>query len=66
MTQAIPILMVSSDSSPDSDERERAIEAGCHEYIPKPLDIKHVISLIERYIHDIKLIDTSNHEIAGR
>ncbi len=49
MSKHIPIIIVSSDSSPETTER--AINAGCQDYITKPIDIKNMILVINRYLN---------------
>ncbi len=34
-----------------SGERERCIEAGCDEYLPKPLNLAELLSIIDKYIN---------------
>ncbi|MDT8305540.1 MAG: response regulator [Anaerolineae bacterium] len=33
-------------------DKERCLEAGCDEYLPKPLDIRRLREVIREYLHD--------------
>src|SRR5690606_25089999 len=34
-------------------DRERCLEAGCDDYLPKPLTISHLVELFSRYVADL-------------
>ena len=34
-----------------SDDREKAMEAGCDDYLAKPIKSKDLLNLVEKYIH---------------
>jgi CheY-like chemotaxis protein len=34
-----------------SDDREKAIEAGCDDYLAKPIKSRDLLSMVEQYIH---------------
>jgi two-component system cell cycle response regulator DivK len=34
-----------------SGEREKCIEAGCDEYLPKPLNLAELLSIIDKYLN---------------
>ena len=44
----IPIIALSAHAMPE--HRDRAIKAGCSDYDTKPVDIKRLLSKMERYI----------------
>src|SRR6266576_4055751 len=43
----IPIVAVSAHDSPQS--RTEALEAGCDEYVTKPIDFDHLTKLLQRF-----------------
>ena len=43
-TQGIPVLATTAYTLPG--DQERALEAGCHGYLPKPLDTKGLVQII--------------------
>ncbi len=44
----IPVIAQTAGAMPG--EREKCLEAGCNEYISKPLDVEVLMSLIDRYV----------------
>ena len=44
----IPIVAVSAHDSPES--RTEALEAGCNEYVTKPIDFDHLHQLLRRFV----------------
>ena len=48
----IPIVAVSAHDSPES--RSEALEAGCDEYVTKPIDFDHLHSLLRRFVAQSK------------
>jgi two-component system, cell cycle response regulator DivK len=47
-TTDLPIIAVSSHVMPG--DRERALAAGCDEFVPKPIDDEFLIGLVERFV----------------
>ena len=48
----IPIVAVSAHDSPES--RTEALQAGCDEYVTKPIDFDHLHSLLQRFVSQAK------------
>ena len=46
--KAVPIVAVSAHDSPQS--RTEALEAGCDEYVTKPIDFDHLTRLLQRFV----------------
>ncbi|MFN2577079.1 MAG: response regulator [Pyrinomonadaceae bacterium] len=46
--KAVPIVAVSAHDSPQS--RSEALEAGCDEYVTKPIDFDHLTKLLQRFL----------------
>jgi two-component system cell cycle response regulator DivK len=44
-TAAVPIIALSAHAMPE--DRERALAAGCNDFIAKPVDFPHLINRIE-------------------
>ena len=44
----IPIVAVSAHDSPES--RTEALDAGCNEYVTKPIDFDHLHALLRRFV----------------
>jgi len=44
----VPILAVSAHDSPES--RNEALEAGCNEYVTKPIDFDQLHALLQRFV----------------
>jgi CheY-like chemotaxis protein len=44
------VLIVAVSSGVMPGDRERAIEAGCDEFVAKPIDDTHLVELVERLI----------------
>ncbi|MBK6967106.1 MAG: hypothetical protein IPH20_25220 [Bacteroidales bacterium] len=38
-----------------SDDKEKALKAGCNDYISKPINIKLLIEMINYHIHNCRL-----------
>ncbi len=47
-TQAIPVVMVTTKGEPEMVER--AFEAGCDDYVTKPLDKMELVSKVSTYL----------------
>ena len=48
----VPILAVSAHDSPET--RTEALEAGCNEYVTKPIDFDQLHALLQRLVPSIK------------
>lgn len=48
-TSAIPIVVFSADAL--SSQTEECINAGANDYLIKPLDLPHFLSVIDSYLH---------------
>ncbi|MDM8519972.1 response regulator [Anaerolineales bacterium HSG6] len=46
--QDVIIIAVSADSKPDI--RAETLEVGCHDFLPKPIDIQELLSIIDLYL----------------
>ena len=46
--KAVPIVAVSAHDSPES--RNEALDAGCDEYVTKPIDFDHLTKLLQRFL----------------
>src|SRR5947199_3566888 len=46
---SLPIVAVSAHDSPES--RRRALEAGCNEYVAKPIDFDQLNSVLNRFLY---------------
>jgi|SRR5213593_2999669 len=44
----VPIVAVSAHDSPES--RQEALDAGCNEYVAKPIDFDQLNTLLERFV----------------
>jgi two-component system cell cycle response regulator DivK len=44
----VPIVAVSAHDSPQS--RAEALDAGCNEYVTKPIDFDHLRDLVQRFL----------------
>ena len=53
----IPIVAVSAHDSPES--RTEALEAGCDEYVTKPIDFDHLHALLRRFVAQSKSLRAS-------
>ena len=49
-TRSIPVIVVTSFAM--KNEEERAREAGCDEYISKPIDIRKFVETVKRFLPD--------------
>ncbi|MFC1905003.1 response regulator [Chloroflexota bacterium] len=47
-TKAIPIIVISSSAM--KGDREAILEAGCDDYISKPVDIYKVLEMVAQYV----------------
>jgi CheY-like chemotaxis protein len=47
-TAGIPVVVISGDSARTGDE---LLAIGASEFLPKPFDIDHLVTMIDRYIH---------------
>lgn len=47
-TKAIPIIGLSAHAM--VGDREKAIDAGCDDYDTKPVDLKHLLGIIEKFL----------------
>ncbi len=47
-TRSIPIVAVTAFAM--AGDRERILESGCDDYIPKPVSVRDFLALIERYV----------------
>lgn len=45
----VPIVAVSAHDSPQS--RTEALEAGCNEYVTKPIDFDSLNAILQRFLH---------------
>jgi len=48
----VPIVAVSAHDSPES--RTEALEAGCDEYVTKPIDFDNLHAILQRFTSDAK------------
>jgi len=48
--RSIPILAVSADSGPDS--QHKALDAGCNQYLVKPVDVSELWQIVAAYLPD--------------
>ena len=48
VTRDIPIVIVSADATPA--QIETLLEAGAHEYLTKPLDMRHLLQVLDRVL----------------
>lgn len=44
----IPIIALTAKAMPG--DKEKAIEAGCSDFVPKPVEIDHLLSIIKKWI----------------
>jgi len=44
----VPIVAVSAHDSPES--RTEALDAGCNEYVTKPIDFDHLHQLLRKFV----------------
>lgn len=47
-TSGIPVVAVTAHAMPG--DRERALEAGCNEYISKPVDFSRLIDIVDKLL----------------
>jgi two-component system cell cycle response regulator DivK len=47
-----PIPLIATTAQVLVGDKERCLEAGCDEYLPKPLDIRELRDLMRRYLGD--------------
>jgi two-component system cell cycle response regulator DivK len=55
----VPIVAVSAHDS--SESRTEALEAGCNEYVTKPIDFDHLNALLKCLLHDSR-VSSPAHE----
>jgi CheY-like chemotaxis protein len=48
----VPIVAVSAHDSPES--RTEALEAGCDEYVTKPIDFDNLHAILERFVNEAR------------
>jgi len=48
----VPIVAVSAHDSPES--RTEALEAGCDEYVTKPIDFDNLHAILQRFMNETK------------
>jgi CheY-like chemotaxis protein len=48
VTQAIPVVAVTAYAMPG--DREKALAAGCHDYISKPVDFSRLITMVAQLV----------------
>jgi len=48
----VPIVAVSAHDSPES--RTEALEAGCDEYVTKPIDFDNLHAILQRFMNEAK------------
>ncbi len=46
--QDVPVIAVTANSMPG--DRERTLEAGCTDYLAKPIDTRELVRLVESYL----------------
>jgi CheY-like chemotaxis protein len=49
----IPVLAVTAHTM--VGDREHALEAGCDDFFPKPVDVEAFVAFLQPYLHDGKL-----------
>jgi CheY-like chemotaxis protein len=49
MTRAIPLIALTAHALPG--DRQRAMDAGCDEYITKPMDLDELVEAIQYWVH---------------
>lgn len=47
-----PVPLIATTAQVLVGDRERCLEAGCDDYLPKPLDIRKLREVIRRYLDD--------------
>lgn len=56
--QDVPVIAVTANSMPG--DRERTLEAGCTDYMSKPIDTRELVRLIEHYLGGTRDDDDSH------
>ena len=56
--QDVPVIAVTANSMPG--DRERSLEAGCTDYMSKPIDTRELVRLIEYYLGGTRGDDDSD------
>jgi CheY-like chemotaxis protein len=49
-TASIPLIAVTAHALPG--DRQRALEAGCNEYITKPMDLSELVQMVDRLLNN--------------
>jgi len=49
-----PVPLVATTAQVLVGDRERCLEAGCDDYLPKPLDIRKLRQVIRHYLSDVE------------
>ena len=50
LTKDIPVIAVTANATADTEKQ--AMQAGCEDFIPKPLDVKHLLKSIDRTLEN--------------
>lgn len=45
------IIIIAQTAFAMSDDREKAIQAGCNDYLSKPIKSNDLLSVVEKYLH---------------
>jgi PAS domain S-box-containing protein len=59
-----PIIALTGNAT--SGERQRCLEIGCHEFLPKPIDIDQMIQLISKFTGFSDELMASSHSTAAK
>jgi HAMP domain-containing protein/signal transduction histidine kinase/ActR/RegA family two-component response regulator len=47
---AIPIIALTAKAMPE--DREKAMDAGCSDFVPKPVETDHLLAMIQKWVHE--------------